>query len=251
MDKLYMVCCSLAMWTAIAKLCSVRWYCKAWPVLAPIFWALIIPPCFAPASSLPPVLSGTLDINSVVRSFAAVTAASNGAATPLQANHASLASPAPLILNRSTSAAAAAAAAAAAGTPRSPAAAAAAAAAAEAAMAAAAAEGESPVQGLVPQHLLMSHSSHISSTSEQGAAASMVLNAANGLATGGVGAGADANCLGSPIPSVAAAALVGLAGGAGQQGFGGLADAPWGWGMEGGMGGAPQVGPSCITTGME
>lgn len=206
--------------------------------------------------------AGTLDINSVLRSFAAVSAASNGGATPTaaQAAAAGLASPAPLILNRSTSAA---------NTPRSPGAAAAAAAAADAAMAAAVANGGSPAQGLVPQHLLMSHSSHISqSTShiphtphagnEQ--AASMVLNAAGGVGmmgapNGGMSMGGvpgDAgNTLGSPVPNGAAAGLVDLAapGAGGMQGQGFAMEANWGWGMDGG---APsQVGPSCITTGME
>lgn len=88
----------------------------------------------------------------------------------------------------------------------------------------------------------------------------MVLNAAGGggmmgAPNGGMSmngaVGDPANALGSPVPSVAAAALVDLAGtGAGQagQGSGGL-EAGWGWGMEGGM--ATQAGPSCITTGME
>jgi hypothetical protein len=89
--------------------------------------------------------------------------------------------------------------------------------------------------------------------------ASLVLNAAGGIGgkgmmSGGAGGLGDANTLGSPIPSVAATALVDLAG-AGHsnagQGFGGL-DPSWGWGMDGGLTSAPsQVGPSCITTGME
>lgn len=204
---------------------------------------------------------GTLDINSVLRSFAAVSAANGNCMTPTaaQAAAAGLASPAPLILHRTTSAA---------NTPRSPAAAAAAAAAADAAMAAAMGEGGgSAVAGLVPQHLLMSHNSHISHqgsgipqtphTPHTPAAAdaaalnaSLVLGAAGGKGMMMGGMGGDANTLGSHIPSVAAAALVDLAG-AGGQGYGGL-ESQWTWGMEGGMGGAPsQVGPSCITTGME
>jgi hypothetical protein len=220
-------------------------------------------------AALPCHPAGTLDLNSVMRSFAAVSAA-NGSATPsaaaaaaAAATHANslgahLASPPPLMTHHRTASAA--------NTPRSPAAAAAAEAAMAAAVAADAAAGGSPVQGLVPQHLLMSHTSHVSSSGggggmgglQAGEGASLVLNAAGiggkGMMGGGGAGLADANILGSPIPSVAAAALVDLAGAGhsnGGQGFAGL-DPSWGWGMDGGLTSAPsQVGPSCITTGME
>lgn len=114
---------------------------------------------------------------------------------------------------------------------------------------------ESPVHGLIPQHLLTPrahNTNNAANASPFGAAA----------ASGGGYGSVDAGGVGTPVAAAAlvdlsgAAPIAGAAGGAAEGGkgpFAGFSESGWGaWGFEGGLANAPsQVGPSCITTGMD